>query len=82
MGKMINRLTRSLLVFGLMLILGCQRMQTTGNHDESFLNPGTMPAREDPFLGLQSQQVRGEQRVLVLALRFLDVEPHLSLEKI
>jgi M6 family metalloprotease-like protein len=62
--------------------LGCQGGQTTGNQDEIFLNPGTMPAREDPFLGLQSQQAIGEQRVLVLAVRFPDVEPSFSLEKI
>ena len=83
MGKMINRLTCPLFVFCMMLILvGCQGGQTQRNQEEFSLNPGTMPAREDPFLGLQSLQAIGEQRVLVLALRFPDVEPSFSFEKI
>jgi len=44
--------------------------------------PGTMPAREDPVLGLQSQQAAGEQHVLVLAVRFPDVEPRFPLNRI
>ena len=83
MEEMINRLTCSLFVFCMMLILvGCQGGQTQRSQEEFSLNSVTMPAREDPFLGLQSRQAIGEQRVLVLALRFPDVEPSFSLEKI
>ena len=78
-AKMTNRLTCSLLVFFLVLILGCQKMQAKKNQEELSLNRGTMPAKEDPTLGLQSQQARGEQHVLILAVRFPDVEPSFPL---
>jgi len=81
-AKMTNRLTCSLLVFFLVLILGCQKMQAKKNQEELSLNRGTMPAKEDPTLGLQSQQARGEQHVLILAVRFPDVEPSFPLERI
>ena len=82
MGKMINRLTCSLFVFFFLLILGCQEVQAKRNQEELSSIPGTMPAKEDSMLGLQSQQARGEQRVLILAVRFLDVEPSFPLNRI
>ena len=41
-----------------------------------------MQAHEDPVLGLQSRQAGGEQRVLVLAVRFPGVEPSFTLKRI
>jgi hypothetical protein len=82
MGKMINRLTCSLFVFFFLLILGCQEVQVKRDQEELSSMPGTMPAKEDPVLGLQSQQARGEQHVLILAVKFPDVEPIFSLERI
>jgi hypothetical protein len=81
-AKMTNRLTCSLLMFFFVLILGCQKVQAQKNQEELSSNPGTMPAKEDPTLGLQSQQARGEQHVLILAVRFPDVEPSFPLERI
>ena len=72
MEKMINRLTCFLFVFFFILIVGGERSSSAG----------TMPAKEDPLLGLQSQQARGEQRVLILAVRFPDVEPSFPLQRI
>jgi len=59
MGKLINRLTCSLFVFFFILILGCQEVQAKRDQGELSSMPGTMPAKEDPILGLQSQQARG-----------------------
>jgi len=82
MGKPINRLTRSLFVFFVIFMLGCQQVQTKGNQENLFSIPGTMPAKEDPFLGLQSEQARGEQHVLILAVRFPGAEPSFPLQRI
>ena len=53
----------------LSLIVGCQ-------------GPGIESTREQSFLGPQSDGARGEQRVLVVAVRFPDVEPAVSLDQI
>jgi len=82
MGKMINRLTCSLFVFFFILILGCQEVQAERNQEELSSIPGTMPAKEDPVLGPQSQQARGEQQVLILVVKFPGVEPSFPLERI
>ena len=82
MGKMINRLTCSLFVFFFILVLGCQEVQAKRNQEGLSSMPGTTPAKEDPILGLQSQQARGEQHVLVLAVKFPDVEPSFPLKRI
>jgi len=82
MGKMINRLTCSLFVFFFIPILACQEVQTKRNQQGLSSVPETMPAKEDPFLGLQSQLARGEQHVLILAVRFPDEEPSFPLNAI
>ena len=64
------------------LISGCLEVQTKRNQEGLSSIPGAMPAREDPFLGLQSQQAKGEQHVLILAVRFPDVEPSFPLKRI
>jgi len=82
MGKMINRLMCSLSVVFFILVSGCVEVQTGRNQEGLSSIPGTMPPKEDPFLGLHSQQARGEQHVLVLAVRFPDVAPRFPLERI
>ena len=82
MGKMINRLTCSFLVFLFLFIWGCQELKAKRNQEGLASVPGTMPAKENPFLGLQSQQARGEQHVLILAVQFPDVEPSFPLKRI
>lgn len=82
MRKMLYRFTSSLFVFFLISMLGHPGAQGKGFKRALSPIPGTMPAREDPALGLQSRQARGEQRVLVLAVRFPDVEPSFPLERI
>jgi hypothetical protein len=82
MGKVINRLTCSFFVFFFILIVGFQEVQANRDQGEFSSLPGTMPAKEDPILGLQSQQARGEQHVLILAVKFPDVEPSFPLKRI
>ena len=82
MGKMTNRLTCFLLVFLFVLVIGCQKVQAKKDQEGFSSIPGTMLAKEDPTLGPQSQQARGEQNVLVLAVRFPDVEPSFPIERI
>jgi len=82
MGKMINRLTCSLFVFFFIFIWGCQEAQVKKNQEGLTSVTGTMPAKEDPFLGLQSQQARGEQHVLILAVRFPDVVPRFPIKRL
>ena len=72
----------SLVVVFLILLLGCREAQVKREHESPSPMHGTMPAREDPFLGLQSQQAIGEQRVLVLAVKFPDAEPSFPLSAI
>ena len=82
MGKMISRLTCSLFVFFFILMLGCQEVHAKRDQEGLSSIPGTMPAKEDPILWLQSQQARGEQQVLILAVKFPDVEPSFPLKRI
>ncbi len=82
MGKMNNRLMLYLFVFFSLLMMGCQEVQTKRNQEELSLIPGTMAAIEEPFLGFQSQQARGEQHVLILAVKFPEVEPSFPLKHI
>lgn len=82
MGKMTHRFTCCLFVFFLILLLGCREAQTQRDRRGFSSVPGAVPAEEDPILGLQSQQARGEQHVLVLAVRFPDAEPSFPLKRI
>jgi len=64
------------------LIFGCQQISVKESREEPILFSPTKLAKEDPILGPQSQQSLGEQRVLVVAVRFPDVQPRLSLQQI
>jgi hypothetical protein len=64
------------------LLLGCQEIPVKGMQEEPMLKSPTKPVKEDPVLGPQSQQSLGEQRVLVVAVRFPDLQPRLSLQQI
>ena len=63
-------------------MLGCQEVAVKSMQEEPISMSPTKPAKEDPILGPQSQQSLGEQRVLVVAVRFPDVQPRLSLQQI
>jgi hypothetical protein len=82
MRKVTNRIMCLVFVFFFVLILGCQEVPVKRNQEELFSGHARMPAKEDPILGLQSQQARGEQHVLILAVKFPDVVPSFPLERI
>lgn len=82
MGNMIRRLTCYFFVFFFIPILGCQEVQVKRHQEGLSSMSGTMPAKEDPILGIQSQQAIGEQHVLILAVKFPDIEPSFPLERI
>lgn len=61
-----HRIISFLLLF---MLFGCQGFQVKGSE-------------ENPILGPQSKLARGEQRVLMVAVEFPDVEPSFPLERI
>lgn len=69
----VDSMSRNVLSFGFFLLLallfGCQGAPVKGQE-------------EDPILGPQSKSAKGEQRVLMAAVRFPDVEPSFPLERI
>jgi hypothetical protein len=66
-------MSRDVFSFGLFLLLvllfGCQGVQVKGQD-------------QDPILGPQSTLAKGEQRVLMVAVKFPDVDPSFPLERI
>jgi len=65
----IKSMPRRFSLFLLLPVLACAGAQMKGQG-------------EDPILGPQSMRARGEQRVLMAAVRFPDVEPSFPLERI
>ena len=82
MDKNVIRLICLLVSIFISLILGCHEVPVKGIQEEPSSKPPTRPAKVDPILGPQSQQSLGEQRVLVVAVRFPDVQPRLSVQRI
>ena len=91
MRKNINQPACLFMALLLLAVWGCQGQQVrgvssvssvaTGRAEEDFFGPMTT-AQPDGFLGPQSTRAKGEQRVLVAAVRFSDVKPRFSLSKI
>jgi hypothetical protein len=77
-----KRFIYSFVLISIILMLGCQEVAVKSMQEEPISISPTKPAKEDPNLGPQSQQSLGEQRVLVVAVRFPDVQPRLSLQQI
>lgn len=82
MGIIVKRLIYQLFSILIILILVCHQAPAKGIQEKSVLKSPTRQAKVDPILGPQSQQSLGEQRVLVVAVRFPDVNPRLSLQQI
>ena len=78
----IKRFAYTFVLILIILIPGCQDVAVKGMQEESISKSPTKPAKEDTILGPQSQQALGEQHVLVVAVRFPDVQPRLSLQQI
>ncbi len=69
MRKSIMLLQDATFFIFLLLLFGCQEVQLR-------------PVEEDNFLGPQSDQAKGEQYVLMVAVQFPDVQPTISLEQL
>lgn len=78
----IKRFIYTFMLISIILVLGCHEVAVKDMQEESISKSPTKPAKEDPILGPQSQQALGEQHVLVVAVRFPDVQPKLSLQQI
>ncbi len=79
MKKIILRSAISILFLAL---FACEGPKASGlRGPEVFVNQ-MKAERTDNFLGPQSKQAKGEQRVLMVAVRFPDVEPKFSLDNI
>jgi len=61
---------------------GCQGARVMGPQEENFFGAQRMEAPAADFLGPQSDRARGEQKVLMVAVRFPDVEPRVPLGRI
>jgi hypothetical protein len=63
-------------------ILWCQSPLFGGPQEANFFVPPVEASQNEDFLGPQSNRAKGEQRVLMVAVRFPDVEPRFSLRQI
>ena len=79
MGKRIFGFKNVLLSFLLLLIWGCQTPQAGGPQGRQFFKSPPQIQQRQNDLGPQSRLAKGEQRVLMLAVRFPDVEPRFQL---
>jgi hypothetical protein len=62
---------------------GCQTPQVvTGPQQKDFFGPPKRPPLQQGFLGRQSTRAQGEQRVLMVAVHFPDIEPRFSLDRL
>jgi hypothetical protein len=82
MGKIMPRFVSPLSLLFLIAILACQGPQVKSAGKEDFSSPQDKGYRENSFLGPQSLNAKGEQNVLMVAVKFPDVKPKLSLEQI
>lgn len=82
MGIIVNGLRYQLTFILFILILGCHEIPVQSIQEEPISKSPIKPAKENLILGLQSQQALGAQNILVVAVRFPDVKPRLSLIQI
>lgn len=77
----LKRFVNIFVLFLIIFLLGCHELPDKSFQEEPILKSPTKPAKVNPILGPQSQQALGEQRVLVVAVRFPDVQPRFSLQR-
>ncbi|MFH1241363.1 MAG: hypothetical protein V1689_03280 [Pseudomonadota bacterium] len=76
-------LQKTFLVVLFLAAFGCQTPQVvTGPQQKDFFGPPKGTPLQQGFLGPQSTRAQGEQRVLMVAVRFPDIEPRFSLDKL
>jgi len=82
MGKIMFRLLSPLLLLFLFVNLACQGDPQIRGRQENLSSLKDKGYRDDSFLGPQSLSAKGEQNVLMVAVRFPDVKPKFSLDQI
>lgn len=82
MREIVLRLRHSLCAALFLVTLACQGSQVQGPQDQRVSQPPIEKKQQENFLGPQSKQAKGEQRVLMVAVRFPDVKPRFSLDHI
>ncbi len=74
---------RTFLILLFFAAFGCQSPQVvTGPQQEDFFGAPPAPVLQQVLIGPQSTRAQGEQRVLMVAVRFPDVEPRFSLDRL
>jgi hypothetical protein len=83
MGWIPARKELFLAFFSVLVLVGCATQDRAGGLQGPKIFSSGLAAQSDPeVLGPQSQRAKGEQRVLMVAVRFPDVEPRFSLNAI
>lgn len=82
MGKIMFRFLSPLLLLFLFVNLACQGDTQIRGTQENLRSLKDKGYRDDSFLGPQSLNAKGEQNVLMVAVRFPDVKPKFSLDQI
>ena len=82
MEKIMFRLLSPLLLLFLFVNLACQGGPQIRGTQENLSSLKDKGYSDDSFLGLQSLSAKGEQNVLMVAVRFPDVKPKFSLDQI
>ncbi len=82
MKRLCKALFISFLAIAVLFLVGCQGARVMGPQEENFFGSQGMKAPAADFLGPQSDRARGEQKVLMVAVRFPDVEPRVPLGRI
>lgn len=84
MGRIVSRFIGPFSVFLILLIMipACVEPQVKRAKEVNFSSPQDIGYRPNSLLGPQALKAKGEQNILMVAVRFPDVRPKFSLEHI
>ena len=82
MKEIVLRLKHSLWAALFVVTLACQGSYAHGPQVSKITQPPVEKEPQQSFLGPQSKQAKGEQRVIMVAVQFPDVTPSFSLDHI
>ena len=82
MKKIVLRSKPSLWAALLLLTFACQASHVHGSQESNIAQPPVEQEQQGSFLGPQSKQAKGEQRIIMVAVQFPDIKPSLSLDHI
>lgn len=82
MKEIVLRSRRSLWTGLMVVTLVCQGSHVQGSQESKIAQRSVEQEQQENFLGPQSKQAKGEQRVIMVAVRFPDVKPRFSMDHI